>query len=137
MNEPATQREAPQRPRKGPDGRWYIPGADAASVQASLDATLSQRQLEDLAAILKTKPGRRWLFHLVRYCRTDDDLTPFGGAFAGEQGARVQQAIIGMRHVGLWLRQQIREATGPEMLEQMRADFEDLAPDRAIEVSAQ
>lgn len=133
MNEPAT-REVHPRPRRGPDGKWYIPGNSPEDVQASMDAALAERLREDIIEALKTKATRRFLFHIDRYCGTDADLHPLAASFEGEQGARVQQAQIGMRHVGLWLRQQIRRAAGRELFEQMRAEYEDLAPDRAIEV---
>jgi hypothetical protein len=128
-----TQSSFPDRPRRGPDGRWYIPGSSPEDVQASLDATLHERHREDLAAVLRTKAGLRVLYHIRRYCGTDSDLHPLAANFAGEQGARVQQAAIGMRHIGLWLTQQIRNVD-PALLEQARLAYDDLAPDRHIEV---
>jgi len=91
----------PGRPRRGPDGIWRVPTGDDTEAQKAMDSFLADRSDADLRVALSTKPGRRALHALIVYCRTDDDLHPFGVGFAGEQGARVQQAIIGMRHVGL------------------------------------
>jgi hypothetical protein len=126
---------APARPRRGPDGLWRVPAGDDTEAQRAMDTYLADRADADLRAALATKAGRRNLAAIIAYCRTDDDLHPFGGAFAGEQGARVQQAVIGMRHVGLWLRQRVRAVAGPAALEQMRAEFEDSAPDGTIQIA--
>lgn len=123
---------APARPRRGPDGLWKVPDGSDTEAQRALQTYLDDRSDADLRLALSTKPGRRNLQAIIAYARTDDDLHPFGAAFRGEQGERVQQAVIGMRHVGLWLRQRVRAVAGPAMLEQMRAEYEDLTPDGII-----